>query len=919
MNKFKHFLYMAVMLLVGITMGACSEDETEPNEEPVKKNPSILVTAGSVTENSISFTVTPTDAEEVRFAYYEKTEGFTAPAYIDVLAEGTAIDNKAASNQKVENLNSGTTYVVIAVAAGNELVAGQTIEMTTSEEPVTVAVALEAGEVKPLSFEFTATPTDATKLHWAAYEKGTPAPVIEEVLENENVLEANKANTVLVREVKPATTYVVVAVAADAKHTVYEELEITTAEANLTFDAAYKLADKSSGDFNPYLQFACEDYVLEVDFYHLDNPGAYLPAGTYTYSTEGDSGVFSNYSVIKYKENGNTLDAPKLRFSAGTITVTITEKSYKFDFDLTLAADGDEIGGAVKATYEGLVNGMEVVDDQPGPGNDTEKRPELPADVVMAPDMTDAAWVLYNSKSVSLSFMDNASNPRVVFTSDLVVPQDKALEPGLYSVENGKMLSTSWMDSFDYYTIDEGDVVEGSWTYVAKDAAGVYTIEMLFMNADGDSIYTKYVGSTITEMPTETGGGGGEEVEIYPEYATAQIFGGKEVYLKFYESKSMNDFELVIDLYTESGITTLPEGEYFFGSDEVAGELNDYSTYCGYNENAPYYTKGNTMKFEDGMVSVEYADDAWMIFFDITLTDGTYLTGGFNGQIDGLTAPETGDNGGNGGEDNGFNTYETSFTTASFDNADMGVGRIILKDATSANNVEIGFMLDGDNYEGTYSTEDDTMVLAYTKNMGYDTKLDYNGDNATAGTMTLTKDEAGWKVEFDLEFDMGDAEWNYNLTGSYVGKITGMGSGGAAEEVTNLTFANADPEDVNNLTCVVYTRDQNDGDQYTTGLFTAEMSGFNELNISFYPTDKSDLSGTYTTADETILISCPWGTYSRLDSKALSDVTCTLTAQGNDIYTLDATFKVGENSYTATCSNLKCVTPTAPEAGGMSR
>ncbi len=1028
MKQFKHFLYMAVMLLVGVTMGACSDDDTTTPDEPVVKDPSILVTAGSVTETTISFTVTPTDAEEVRYACVEKTEDFVAPEYVDVHATGTQIDNKAASNQKVENLKPGTTYVVLAVASGNKKIVGQTIEMTTSEEPVTVAVAIEAGEVKPLSLEFTVTPTDATKLHWAAYEKGMNAPVVDEVLENGNALEADKANTVLIREVKPATTYVIMAVAADDKHTVYEEIEISTPEANIAFDAAYKLADKSSADRNPYLQFTCEDYVFEFDFYHVDTPCAYLPAGTYTYSAEGDSGVFSAYSQIKYKENGSTLDTPKLKFAAGTVTVEIVEKSYKFTFDLTLAGEGDENGGVIKGSYEGLVDGMEVVDNvEPGQGDggDDNTKPEVPADAIELPTLETAAWVTYYGKEyVSLSFADNV--PSIGLEVNLVIPADKAIEPGLYSFENGKFVS-AWMQTLDYGDIcdpsdsdEPGMMFDGSWVFVAKDESGVYTIDIVMITAEGKTYHAQYVGSSITEMP-EAGAGEGVEADLYPEYATAKIFNGNEVYLQFYESSRMNDYVLTLDLYTDAGITTLPVGEYFFGSEAMPGELNSYSYYAGYNSNAPYYTKGESYSFTDGMVFVEYVDDAWFIMFDITLKDGTYLYGGFNGQIAGLTAPTEG--GGNeggpveftsatyggttdlgshlinfanadatttfalafipftdtyegtykpgimgkagefdyfsslyvlngaegimptnaaensiviakagdnwkvdihiekfsGSDETLIYTYEgaisglpelgggneeggSNFTVASFAQKDGDIYWIEMFDATYENYVTLGFK-PVEGYVGTYSSADGSMDLSYTKNMGFSASSFY-GDNATAGTMTVATDDAGWKITFDLTFD------GYTLKDSYTGPVSGMGGGGAGVTVTELTYDE----------CVLYSRDNGDGDQYTTNLVTASLNGKNELNISFYQSDLSALAGTYSTEDGSILIKCPWGTYTRFDSTAPSVATLTLTATGEaNVYELDASFTVGEKQYHVTCPVAKYVIPEAPGIGGMSR
>lgn len=1028
MKTFKHYLYLAAMLLVGVTLGSCSDDTTDPvdPEPPVVNDPTIVLAAGEATDTTLSFTITPEYADEVRYAYFEAGEEL--PYYADLIASATVAE-VAAKTYLIKDLKPETTYVIVAAAAGNGKIVGDKLEMTTAEEPevpITVAIELKAGEVKPLSLSFTYTTTDATAARWAAYEKGTPAPAIEDVIADGIELNIEEPAAVVVREgIKPETTYVILGVATDGEHNVFNEVEITTPKAELTFTEAYKIESSSSGDAGSYIQFAGNaDYVLELDFWYAATPTAYVPAGTYTYSVTGSDMAIGAYSLMKHKDGENTLDEPKVKFSAGTVVVEITpENTYKFTFDLSMAVEGDEIPGRITGSYEGAVNGMEVT---PGQGSDPDpefpEMPEIPADAVELPAMTVAAWVLYSTDYVSLSFMDD--KPSANFTADLVIPTTQALQPGLYSVENGSMLSSSCSETL---TDSYEEAAVGSWTYVAKDAAGVYTIDMVIVTPDGKKAHTQFVGSTILEMPGESGGEA-QEIELNADYANGKMMSaGKEAYLKFggVDSK-MSDYVLILDLYMEESGTTMPESAMYVLGGTGAGEMDKaYSSYEGYNDNAPYNTNGDVIRFEDGMVSIDYIDGAWEVYWDITLTDGTYLTGGYMGQISGINdpvdvTPEPADkaftsavydgvsdlgssivnfsnadgtttfklafipyadtyegtytpgymsrpgeldyfsslyiyaggdeagympsNSGNsvtftksgdnwkvdfnivnfqGSDEQLVCTYEGAieglpelgggsgttgelFTQAVFSNPDDGIYRIELMNSTGEHYVTLGFKAAADNYAGTYTIADGTLVQSFTKNMGW-SSVSFTGDTATAGTLTIATSEKGWKVDFDLTFD------SYTLKDGYEGEISGMGRGGAAIVVTPLVYEE----------CTLYSRDTGEDCDGTEmdGLVSADLDdGTNELQISFYPTELSALAGTYSLADGSMAGQGVWGKWTRFNGVVPDTATMTLTATDTtDLYTLTAEFTIGDDQYTVTCSNAVYVVPVAPDAGGLSR
>ena len=73
MKKF----FLLMLSVVALTLSSCKEDVPEPN---------VNLTAGEVTETTISFTVTPADASKCAYLCLLATEQL--PAEADVLSKG---------------------------------------------------------------------------------------------------------------------------------------------------------------------------------------------------------------------------------------------------------------------------------------------------------------------------------------------------------------------------------------------------------------------------------------------------------------------------------------------------------------------------------------------------------------------------------------------------------------------------------------------------------------------------------------------------------------------------------------------------------------------------------------------------------------------------------------------------------------
>lgn len=103
--------------------------------------PSVTLTPKSVSSNSISFVVTPTNAEECRYMLFEKGD---MPDIDTVLTQGVEVAAAEATDVTVEELYSSSEYWVVAAVKTDDMTfACEPIAMTTlagDKEYVTLAI-----------------------------------------------------------------------------------------------------------------------------------------------------------------------------------------------------------------------------------------------------------------------------------------------------------------------------------------------------------------------------------------------------------------------------------------------------------------------------------------------------------------------------------------------------------------------------------------------------------------------------------------------------------------------------------------------------------------------------------------------------------------------------------------------------------
>lgn len=394
--RIKHLLYF--LAAVPFVFAACN-DKSEP--EPAKA-PTVVVTEGEATDNSVSFSIDVKDAESAAYLVYDVRE--TAPTAEEIFTDGKPVAVNKVSVVVAEELKAETEYTIVAAASGNGLsVVSKSIKMTTlkTEAPAPDQPALRLVSDEVMNFE-------------AAGGQGTIEYELLNPVEGVELEVACEAQWIELTEGETIAVKVTANDAEEAREAVItvsygEELsfDVTVKQAgkavikpieefNVTFTSASWLMTSSYGDAEIY-QFRNEDgfqanVYFEKSLAHPIAPGTYeaadiVRAGQPTFST-------SESKVTVVDELGETQKG--LYFTGGTITVEIVDGKYKVAFNSNITYNSST---PFKATFEGLFGNDTVWDGNQQP----EPTPEYAA-------WTSAALVSNDNGVAEVEFSDADSN-----------------------------------------------------------------------------------------------------------------------------------------------------------------------------------------------------------------------------------------------------------------------------------------------------------------------------------------------------------------------------------------------------------------------------------------------------------------------------------------------------------------------------
>ena len=356
-------LALLCMAALGLSLVGC--ENSNPDEGKQEAQPTIALEKGIEDVNSVSFTLTTTDATEAR--YMVLADADETPSLDAIMAEGVAVelDAEGKAEVKAEGLEAETSYKVVAAAKNVKKLAGSNTLYVTTKAQAELQLEVEIVQVTHESMNFRVNSANAEKIAYLVMYASKDAPEASYVLLNGDEIEVGSKESVEVTGLECVKEYQLLVVAEGAGQTVMAEPIVFTTkddpknvvEHNYTRARGTKYGSSyfmmfSYEDANEEDNFAYNDKTLSLDIYG-DPEKDYLPAGTYEVKETTEPGYVSAYRYSTYGyDNG-------VQLSSGRVIVSIDDetKAYSFDIDLML-----KDGRHLVATYNGDVDNMPVID-----------------------------------------------------------------------------------------------------------------------------------------------------------------------------------------------------------------------------------------------------------------------------------------------------------------------------------------------------------------------------------------------------------------------------------------------------------------------------------------------------------------------------------------------------------------------------
>lgn len=619
MKGFRRFFTVISTAILLTSLAACSDDNdpvTPPEPEP---EPGVTVTAGTSAETTLSFTITPENAEQCAWICIEKQEGVSIPTAEEILTTaGTLLPAIEVTTVEVSDLMPATEYVIVAAASdGKKSVVSEPVAMTTLEKGALVFQSAMAGvftgnatvtlteesNAYQLSLDFYYD-RDAKWLPAGTYTIGSGAS--EGMVDNDvsyTYFWLRNEDKVL------ALSSGAVTVSLDENHVYDITAEFTTDEGE--FKAVYKgeiegfsfsydftatsakrieINNEIPGEYYLKLNDNNWGYELTLDLF-ADPSSATLPEGTYTVGTDKVPGTVGPASCIDIYSPSS-----QERFAAGTVEVTKAENIYTLDIRL---ANAD--GYAIVGSFTGEIADM-------------ERKPNV---TEIAMESADARlYGGYTARNATLKLYKGEDVLELDIYYDI---NAKYLPAGTYTIGSGS--SAGMIDNSPSYT---------SFTYNGtKLSLTSGTVEIAII----DGLY-----DIVAEFPTDAGQfrltykGAVDGFAMYYDLSATsarRVEVNNEVAGEYYIR--LNDtnwkFELALDIFADPASSTLPEGTYTVSAGTDPGSIGPAS---GIDIYQPFNAQ---LRFATGTVVVTKAGDVYTFDMNLADADGYELKGQFTGTI----------------------------------------------------------------------------------------------------------------------------------------------------------------------------------------------------------------------------------------------------------------------------------------------
>ena len=608
--KIKNLLL--ALLALPLVMVAC-----EPNN-PVDevKDPTVSVTADAVTENTISFTVTSTDADKVTYLVVEGTE---TPTASEVLANGTAVEANKSVEITATELKAEADYTIVAAAQNTKAVVKAVASAKTlaeGEKPTTSLTLKSASEMSfaaeggsgEIKYEIV-NPVEGTELTAEAN-----VAWITDVTVAENITFGVEANEGEAREGKITATYgdlqfeVTVKQVAKGEEPGADKVEFVATKIATSYESfdglhmyVFELGDKewkSNGwgvDGGTYYSFA----VIAGS-----KGNGVLPNGTYSLSdTYSANTIVSEYAYRYQMADGTMVNGFEMYKDAN---VTITNG--KIEANIELERDG--------SIHHVVFEGDLAVSDG-GSQAPTEFEATHVAD----------KWYWGGTSSYGNKYMVSGEG----FSLDVHFPAANATETTLTAGEY-TWTSTSWWGYNDFvefttrsFVSDGVSVAVDSGKAVVSNEGDEYHIEITLAGRDGFTYMIEYNGKLNNKE--EVGGNEGNAlvVKTLGEGTYNSTF-------YFYTFKAAGDnfsFDLLVNDY-QAKAKEIAAGSYSHAPSKGSLGTNNAFFVDAFKYNGVTYkaSEASTMVVEGDGTNV-------VITINLTMQSGDQFTVTYNGVVGG--------------------------------------------------------------------------------------------------------------------------------------------------------------------------------------------------------------------------------------------------------------------------------------------
>ena len=558
----KAYLKMLVAAVATFATVACGEPL--PPQDGPEPQPTVEVEVANITDSSLEFGVTTTNAAEVRYIFAESSEA--APSVDNILAEGVEVEENTNNNNvvalKFEELAPSTKYTLHVAVRNTHGTAYAFQEAETEEaDVVEPTISIAVGEVGETAATFTITTTNATTVKYCVYDMsvGNPDKLIsaEEVLETGTAVEANATVEVEVTDLTFGKEYEIV-VAAEGESGVVAESEIFK-----TATPAPELAAALTEDIGyNYAAFSLSaEYVAEVKY-------VCIVAGSRDVTAE---------QVLK---NGTPVESGEVKVEG------LKEET---SYEIYVAAKGldESVLMADALTFTTTKN---IV-------------------VYNLSDELTASSYSYSSTNFFLTFIDEKQG--YTLNLDFYAAEDLGYLPsGEYALAglNGGEVSSAYSRFFFNRTDTVGSTFNsGSVNVVASPNQETrevyYEIDGTFYFEDGNSVVLSYEGLISgIELPEVVEGApeGAHIFEVKESIQPTRYTGNSvpgEYYIKFTDNDGDEfRFDLLLDPATcDNGNAVLPTGTYT--TEQFNLSYTDFVTY------RPSYKVWNITEIEVDVVT----------------------------------------------------------------------------------------------------------------------------------------------------------------------------------------------------------------------------------------------------------------------------------------------------------------------------